>query len=152
MKKNYIFQRLTLTLVLLIYGYQVANVVKYFMEKMVSTKHAVKIFLDEVVYDRSLNIFWTIEDDYDLYNSDQSSTYYPDGRNFSIYYADDGVSAYGFYSKDTVMIGGMLVKNQSIAQATQFPGNVYDVNIDKLFKTNESISLHQNSRFLFLHF
>ena len=74
--------------------------------------------------------FWVIEDDYDLYNSDQSSTYYPDGRNFSIYYADDGVSALGFYSQDTVMIGGMLVKNQTIAQATQFPGNVYDVKID----------------------
>jgi len=61
-----------------------------------------------------------------LYNSAQSSTYHADGRNFSICYADDGVCALGFYSQDVVLIGGMIVKNQTIAQATQFPGNVYD--------------------------
>lgn len=62
-----------------------------------------------------------------MYDSSKSSTYEPDGRNFSICYADDGVCAAGFYSKDTVMLAGLRVEKQTIAEATQFPGNIYDV-------------------------
>lgn len=53
-----------------------------------------------------------------LYNSTASTTFVEDGRPWSIYYGD-GSNASGFLAKDTVVIGGISIANQTIELAQQ---------------------------------
>jgi hypothetical protein len=66
-----------------------------------------------------------------LYQSNASSTYIPDNKNFSISYGD-GTQITGFLSQDTVQIEEITVKNQIFAEATQFDlTSKYDVILKK---------------------
>lgn len=54
------------------------------------------------------------------YNSAASSTYVPNGEPFAIEYGSGSLS--GFLSEDVVNVGGLLVQNQTFAEATAEPG------------------------------
>ncbi|CAF1099946.1 unnamed protein product [Didymodactylos carnosus] len=56
-----------------------------------------------------------------LYNHQLSSTYKPNGQPFSISYGDSSY-AIGYLSNDTVTVGGVAVRNQIFAEATQTGG------------------------------
>jgi len=54
------------------------------------------------------------------YHSDKSSTYVKNGTEFSIQYGTGSLT--GFFSKDSVTVSGLTVKNQLFAEATNQPG------------------------------
>jgi cathepsin D len=54
------------------------------------------------------------------YHADHSSTYVANGTKFSIRYGSGACS--GYLSQDTVVIGGISVKDQVFAEATKVPG------------------------------
>jgi len=54
------------------------------------------------------------------YNHDDSSTYVANGSSFSIEYGTGSLT--GFLSQDTVVFGGITIKNQVFAEAVQQPG------------------------------
>ncbi|XP_072756990.1 uncharacterized protein [Anoplolepis gracilipes] len=57
------------------------------------------------------------------YDSRISSTYQPNGKPFAISYGTGDMS--GFLSTDVVNIGGLDVRNQTFAEATNEPGNTF---------------------------
>uniref|UniRef100_H2Z385 Renin n=1 Tax=Ciona savignyi TaxID=51511 RepID=H2Z385_CIOSA len=57
---------------------------------------------------------------HDKYKSGSSSTYIANGTTFAIQYGSGSLS--GFVSSDTVIIGGIVSKNQLFAEATKEPG------------------------------
>ncbi|XP_034245596.1 lysosomal aspartic protease-like isoform X2 [Thrips palmi] len=57
------------------------------------------------------------------YNSRKSSTYKKNGKKFAIHYGSGSLS--GFYSSDTVTIGGVSAKDQIFAEATNEPGMTF---------------------------
>ncbi|XP_030384324.1 lysosomal aspartic protease-like [Scaptodrosophila lebanonensis] len=61
------------------------------------------------------------------YNSGASSTYVPNGQNFSIQYGTGSVS--GFLSTDTVTIAGLSITNQTFGEAISEPGTSF-TNVD----------------------
>lgn len=54
------------------------------------------------------------------YNSEASKTYVKNGTEFSIHYGSGSLS--GFLSQDVVNVGGLLIKNQTFAEAVKEPG------------------------------
>jgi cathepsin D len=64
---------------------------------------------------------------FNTYSSSESTTYVANGKRFSIKYGD-GSSASGFFSTDTVTVGGISVKSQTFAQCTSLTGMSGDVN------------------------
>ncbi|CAF2787651.1 unnamed protein product [Rotaria sp. Silwood2] len=64
---------------------------------------------------------------FNQYSSATSTTYIPNGKPFSITYAND-YSVQGFLSIDTVTISGIIVKNQTIAQCAFLNGMTGNVN------------------------
>jgi phytepsin len=54
------------------------------------------------------------------YDNSKSSTYIANGTSFSIEYGSGSLT--GFLSQDTVTIGGLQIKNQVFAEATNQPG------------------------------
>jgi len=59
------------------------------------------------------------------YNSADSSTYVANGQNFSIEYGTGSLT--GYLSQDTVVFGGLTIKNQVFAEAVQQPGLTFVV-------------------------
>eukprot|EP01135_Chromosphaera_perkinsii_P005945 Nk52_evm2s374 gene=Nk52_evmTU2s374 len=57
------------------------------------------------------------------YDSSKSSDYKADGTKFAIQYGSGSLS--GFLSQDTVTIGGMVIKEQTFAEATKEPGMAF---------------------------
>jgi cathepsin D len=57
------------------------------------------------------------------YFHNRSSTYVPNGKNFSIQYGTGSLT--GFLSQDTVTVAGISVKNQVFGEATQQPGSTF---------------------------
>ncbi|XP_057962427.1 aspartic proteinase-like [Malania oleifera] len=53
------------------------------------------------------------------YKSSQSTTYRKDGRSASIHYGTGAIS--GFFSRDSVKVGDVFVKNQEFIEATREP-------------------------------
>jgi len=64
---------------------------------------------------------WT----HNRYYSERSSTYVANGTTFDIEYGSGSLS--GFLSQDTLIIGGLKVKNQTFAEATSEPGITFIV-------------------------
>ncbi|XP_078589065.1 lysosomal aspartic protease-like [Branchiostoma floridae x Branchiostoma japonicum] len=54
------------------------------------------------------------------YHADMSSTYVKNGTKFDIRYGSGSCS--GYLSRDTVTVGGLNIKNQMFAEATNVPG------------------------------
>ncbi len=61
-----------------------------------------------------------------MYNSEESSTYVTIGENFSMKYPG-GSHMFGYLSKDSVTIGGLLIKNQIFAEVSKFSADPMDV-------------------------
>ena len=57
---------------------------------------------------------------YNRYSSNKSSTFVANNKPFSILYGD-GTTASGFLSQDTLNWSGLIVRNQTFAEVTQFP-------------------------------
>ncbi|XP_017001713.2 lysosomal aspartic protease [Drosophila takahashii] len=62
------------------------------------------------------------------YNSSASSSYVADGRGFSLQYGSGSLS--GFLSTDTVDIDGLVIRNQTFAEAIAEPGTAF---VDTIF-------------------
>jgi len=62
---------------------------------------------------------------HNTYNSADSTTYVANGTNFAIEYGSGELS--GFLSQDVVTVGGLTIKNQVFAEATQQPGITFVV-------------------------
>uniref|UniRef100_T1GQB2 Peptidase A1 domain-containing protein n=1 Tax=Megaselia scalaris TaxID=36166 RepID=T1GQB2_MEGSC len=66
------------------------------------------------------------------YDSSNSSTYVPNGNVFSIAYGKGQVA--GIFDMDYVSVSGILIRNQTFAEATYEPGNVFqNFNFDGIF-------------------
>lgn len=66
------------------------------------------------------------------YDSSKSSTYRQNGNHFSIAYGKGQVS--GIFVVDSVNVSGILIPNQTFAEATFEPGNVFqNFNFDGIF-------------------
>jgi hypothetical protein len=79
----------------------------------------------EVVYDTGSSNLWVpnkkpLLSSHHLYHHDQSSTYVPNGTVFNIQYGSGPVS--GFYSKDTVVVGGATVPGYTFAEVNDTKG------------------------------
>ena len=61
-----------------------------------------------------------------MYNSEESSTYVKIGAHFSIKYPGSS-HMFGYLSKDSVTIGGLLIKNQIFAEVSKFSADPMDV-------------------------
>nr|XP_016937370.1 lysosomal aspartic protease [Drosophila suzukii] len=61
--------------------------------------------------------------EHNKYNSSASSSYVPDGRGFSLQYGTGSLS--GFLSTDTVDIDGLVIRNQTFAEAITEPGTTF---------------------------
>ncbi|XP_050321969.1 lysosomal aspartic protease-like [Bactrocera neohumeralis] len=62
--------------------------------------------------------------DHHRYNSSKSSTYIPNGKRADMLYGSGDMS--GYFSTDTVRIGGLNITNQTFVEATQEPGNTFN--------------------------
>eukprot|EP01098_Paradermamoeba_levis_P000005 TRINITY_DN1000_c0_g1_i6.p1 TRINITY_DN1000_c0_g1~~TRINITY_DN1000_c0_g1_i6.p1 ORF type:complete len:477 (-),score=197.30 TRINITY_DN1000_c0_g1_i6:99-1499(-) len=69
---------------------------------------------------KKCSIFSVACDLHTKYDSGKSSTYQANGTSFSIQYGSGSLT--GFISKDNVNFGGLLIKGQSFAEATNEPG------------------------------
>ncbi|XP_016964058.1 lysosomal aspartic protease [Drosophila biarmipes] len=61
--------------------------------------------------------------DHNKYNSSASSSYVADGRGFSLQYGTGSLS--GFLSTDIVDIDGLVIRNQTFAEAVAEPGTTF---------------------------
>ncbi|XP_011210081.2 lysosomal aspartic protease [Bactrocera dorsalis] len=62
--------------------------------------------------------------DHHRYNSSKSSTYIPNGKQAGMLYGSGDMS--GYFSTDTVRIGGLIITNQTFVEATKEPGNTFN--------------------------
>ncbi|XP_039950892.1 lysosomal aspartic protease-like [Bactrocera tryoni] len=62
--------------------------------------------------------------DHHRYNSSKSSTYISNGKRADMLYGSGDMS--GYFSTDTVRIGGLNITNQTFVEATQEPGNTFN--------------------------
>jgi len=79
----------------------------------------------EVVYDTGSSNLWVPNkkpalSSHKLYKHDESSTYVPNGTAFAIQYGSGPVS--GFYSEDTVVVGGVTVPKYTFAEVNDTKG------------------------------
>nr|XP_036225154.1 lysosomal aspartic protease-like [Bactrocera oleae] len=86
-----------------------------------------------VLFDTGSSDFWIpsskcrINDyachDHHRYNSSKSSTYISNGERAGMFYGSGDMS--GYFSTDTVRIGGLTIRNQTFVEAIQEPGNAF---------------------------
>lgn len=62
--------------------------------------------------------------DHHRYNSSKSSTYIPNGKPAGMLYGRGDML--GYFSTDTVRIGGLSIRNQTFVEAVQEPGNSFN--------------------------
>jgi len=84
----------------------------------------------ELLFDTGSSNLWVVSSDCDftdlacydhnLYYSSDSSTYVSNGESFNITYGTGSLT--GYLSQDTVNLGGLIIKNQTFAEAVQQPG------------------------------
>eukprot|EP01006_Ploeotia_vitrea_P000560 TRINITY_DN103267_c0_g1_i1.p1 TRINITY_DN103267_c0_g1~~TRINITY_DN103267_c0_g1_i1.p1 ORF type:complete len:381 (-),score=233.19 TRINITY_DN103267_c0_g1_i1:184-1326(-) len=84
----------------------------------------------QVIFDTGSSNLWVPSSEcakcsHKKYDHTQSSTYVKNGTKFAIQYASGSLS--GFLSQDTCTIGGLAVKNQLFAEATNLPGLAFQV-------------------------